>query len=81
MAEKKKYFLERPGSIRKLWMLLWLVCGLTLVPEFFIHRHPHFSHDHYFGFYAGLGFVACAVLIILAKGVGWLLKRREEYYD
>ena len=77
----KKDFLERPGTIRLLWILLWVICGLTLVPEFFLDRHPHFERDGMFGYYALLGFVACAALILIAKGLGYILKRKENYYD
>jgi hypothetical protein len=74
-------FFERPGTIKFLWVLLYGVCVFTLVPEFFIERHPHVTHDHYFGFFAVLGFVACALLILIAKGIGFILKKKEDYYD
>lgn len=79
--EQKKDWLERPTTIRLLWILLWAVCGLTLVPELFIHRHPHFGIDRFFAFSALLGFVACALLIVFAKLLGFVLKRKEDYYD
>ena len=78
---EKQGFLDRPGSIRKLWILLYVVCGLTLVPELFITRKPHFAYDDIFGFYALMGFVACALLILIAKGIGFILKKSEGYYD
>ena len=74
-------FFERPGTIKVLWVLLFAVCAFTLVPEFFIRRPPHFAYDNYFGFFAVLGFVACALLIIAAKGIGLFLKKKEDYYD
>ena len=49
--------------------------------ELFTHRHPHFGFDGFFGFYAILGFVACAALILIAKGIGFVLKKGEDYYD
>ena len=83
MNKEKKYtdFFERPGTIKILWVLLYAVCALTLVPDFFVHRHPHFAYDNYFGFFALLGFVACALLILIAKGIGFFLKKNEDYYD
>ena len=81
MDAKSKDRLERPKTIKTLWILLYSVCGLTVVAEFFVDRHPHFAIDKYFGFYAGLGFIACAILIIVAKGIGFLLKRKEDYYN
>lgn len=73
--------LERKGSIRFLWILLYSLCGLTLIPEFWVGREAHFGMDGWWGFYGGLGFVSCAVLILLSKVLGWFLKVREDYYD
>jgi len=82
--EKESYFLERPGAIRKLWIILYIICALTVVSDFFIERgphEPHFAVDHYVGFYALLGFVACSVSILFAKVAGFILKRKEDYFD
>jgi hypothetical protein len=81
MTEKSPSRLERPGTIKFLWALLYAVCALTVLAEIFIERQPHFAVDGVYGFYALLGFVACAVLIVAAKGFGLLLKRKEDYYD
>lgn len=82
MDEKKTFdFFDRPSVIRKLWILLYVVCGLTLIPDFFTHREPHFGFDGFFGFYALLGFLSCAALILLSKLIGLILKTREDYYD
>jgi len=79
--ENEQGFFERPRTIRKLWILLYAVCGLTLITEFFMEREPHFGIDGFFGFYSALGFVACAALILFAKVIGYVLKRKEDYYD
>jgi hypothetical protein len=79
--KKRSDYFDRPETIRKLWVLLYIACGLTILPDFFIHKHPHFGFDGFFGFYALLGFVACAVLILFSKLVGLFLKAEEEYYD
>lgn len=63
-----------------MWWLLWITCGLSIVAEFFIHRHPHFEVDGIFAFYAIMGFVGCALMILGAKGLGYVLKRKEDYY-
>ena len=78
---KELSFLDKPENIKKLWILLYVVCGLTVLMELFAHRHPHFGFDGFFGFNAVLGFVACAALIIIAKGIGYILKKGEDYYD
>ena len=82
MKSKKEFdYFDRPQVKRKLWILLWGVCGLTIIPDLFTHRHPHFGFDGFIGFYALFGFVTCAVLILLAKLIGQVLKVREDYYD
>jgi hypothetical protein len=80
--DKKEFdYFDRPEVIRKLWWLLYATCALTVVLELFSHRHPHFGFDGFFGFYAILGFVSCAVLILLSKVLALVLKAREDYYD
>ncbi len=82
MASKKEFdFFDKPENIRKLWGMLYVFCGLTLLPDFFLHAEGHFTFDGFFGFHGLLGFVACVVLILFAKLVGLVLKVKENYYD
>lgn len=82
MEQKKEFdWFDKPESIQKLWIILYVVCALTVVPDFFTHRHPHFGFDGFWGFYAFLGFISCAVLILFSKLAGLALKAKEDYYD
>ena len=82
MKQKKEFdWFDRPESIRKLWILLYAVCGLLIIPDFFTHRHSYFGFDGYFAFFAILGFVSCAGLILFSKLVALVLKVKEDYYD
>lgn len=82
MKSNKEFdYFDRPENIRKLWVLLYVICGLTVVLDFFTHRHSWFGVDGIFAFYAGLGFVSCAALILFSKLVGLFLKVKEKYYD
>ncbi len=82
MKQKKEFdYFDRPETIRKLWIILYVICGLTMVPDFFTHRHSYFGFEGFFGFYALLGFISCSVLILLSKALGLLLKTKEDYYD
>jgi hypothetical protein len=81
-------WLERRGTRRLLWALLWAACAGTLVAEGVLQwshlRHGHFgkhSVDAWWGFYAVLGFVGCALMILVAKVLGIWLKRTENYYQ
>ena len=88
MKQKKEFdYFDRPENIRKLWIMLYVICGLLIIPDLFTHRHTYFGFvgdhikDSSFGFYALLGFVSCAVLILFSKLVGLVLKAKEDYYD
>ena len=82
MKQKKEFdYFDKPENIKKLWIMLYIVCALTLIPDFFTHRHAYFGFDDFFGFYALLGLVACAALILFSKLVGLILKVKENYYD
>jgi hypothetical protein len=82
MTSKKEFdFFDKPETIRKLWILLYVVCALTVVPDLFTHRHAYFGFDDFFGFYAILGFLSCAALILFSKVLGLILKVKEDYYD
>lgn len=82
MEEKKEFdFFDKPENIRKLWIMLYGICVLLILPDLFTHRHAYFGFDSFFAFYALLGFVSCAVLILFSKLVGLVLKVKENYYD
>jgi len=67
--------------IRTLWIIFIAVLALTLVAQPFVEWHPHFAVETLFGFNALYGFLACAALILVAKAIGLLVKRPEDYYD
>ena len=82
MKSKKEFdYFDKPENIKKLWIMLYVICGLTVLPDLFTHRHAYFGVDGYFGFYAVLGFISCAVLILFSKLVALFLKAKENYYD
>lgn len=81
MGIKKEFdWFDRPQSRRKLWLMLYLVCALTLIPDGW-RKEEIFGFEGFFGLHALLGFASCAVLILVSKFVGLFLKVRETYYD
>jgi hypothetical protein len=52
-----------------------------VLAELAVEPHPHFGVERLFGFNALYGFLACAALILLARGIGVFLKRPDRYYD
>lgn len=76
-----KHWLVRPSTIRLLWVVFAVVLALTVVAQVFVHMHPHFEIEALFGFYAWYGFGVCVLMVIAAKLLGFVLKRKETYYD
>lgn len=74
-------FFDRPATKKTLWRLLWGLVLFSLALELTVHRHPHFAEENFFGFFAILGFAACSLSILVAKGLGLFLKAEVSYYD
>ena len=72
---------DKPKNRHILRILLWSACGISVVLEFFVDRHPHFQIDSFHGSFALIGFVSCAAFILIAKFLGIFLKAPEDYYD
>ncbi|HSA69012.1 MAG TPA: hypothetical protein VLF65_05350 [Burkholderiales bacterium] len=64
-----------------IWKACIVVLALTAIAQLFFEAHPHFAVERLFAWNALYGFLACAALILVAKGLGLLLKRRDDYYD
>jgi hypothetical protein len=55
---------------------------LLLAIDFFHHKHAIFPWEEFFGFYSIYGFVACVVLVLVAKYIlRPMVMRKEDYYD
>ena len=74
-------WLVRPSSIRLLWVVFLVVLALTIVPDFFIDHHAEFGIEGTPGFFAWYGFITCVIMVVGAKALGVLLKRKDTYYD
>lgn len=74
------HWLSRPETVRRLWVAFAFVLALTVVAEALVHMHPRFRVEGWFGFHAGYGFLACIGMVLFAKGLGFFLKRRDDYY-
>lgn len=77
----KQHWLVRPGTIRVLWIVFVIVLAGTVVAGRFVHGHAYFGLDGTFGFNAWYGLTTCVAMIVVAKGLGFFLKRKDTYYD
>ena len=46
-----------------------------------MHRHTYLNWEKLPAFYAFYGFVACVLLVLIAKEMRKVLMRKEDYYD
>jgi len=76
-----RHWLDEPKNVKLLWRLFLAVLAITVLAEPFAGLHPHFKVEALFGFHAWYGFLACAAMILIAKGLGLLLKRPDTYYE
>ncbi len=79
--QQDPHWLQRPANIRRLWWLFAGILLLTVAAEFLVDLHPHFSVDGWPAFHAIFGFVSCVAMVLVARLIGYLLKRREDYYE
>lgn len=64
-----------------IWRAFLAVLALSVAAQWFVEAQPHFAIEGLFAFNALYGFLACAVLILVAKAIGVFLKRSDDYYD
>jgi len=81
MNDDRKYWLDDPLNVTRIYWGVFIICGLLFVADAFYHKHPHFAAEGWFGFYGIFGFVACVALVLAAKALRVILKRPEDYYD
>lgn len=74
-------FFYRKEVIRTILNVFYALALLLLVVDFVIHRHIYTDIESFKGFYAIYGFVACTILVFIAKWMRIFLIRDEDYYD
>lgn len=81
MQDAKRYWLDRPENVAKIYRGLWILGGVLLLADLVVHRHAEVGFDEWFGFYGVYGFVACVALVLAAKLLRRGVMRSEDYYD
>ena len=80
--DKKTYLFDNPKNVKRVFIFFYSTLVVLFIAEFFVHKHPHFPWEQWWGFYAVYGFVACVLLVLVAKYIlRPIVKRREDYYD
>lgn len=81
MENEKKHFFDNPDNIKRVLYVFFACCVLLFLLDFVIHRHVEHSWENLWGFYPIFGFVACVILVLIAKWMRTFLMRSEDYYD
>lgn len=81
MNDQQQHWLTRPETIKKLWIGGCGILALTVLAQLIFHIHAHFEFEGWFAFNAIFGFLSCVAMVLFAKVLGTLLKRKDSYYD
>lgn len=79
--QQTDHWLARPATIKLLWRIFIAVLVVLVLAQVFIYVKGYFGVDGWFGFGAVFGFLSCLAMVLVAKGLGVVLKRSEDYYD
>ena len=77
----KEYFFDKPANVKWVMRGFYTICTLLVVADFIFHRHIGLPWEKIPAFYAIYGFVACVVLVVIAKEMRKVLMRKDDYYD
>ena len=84
-AERTDHIFDDPKNVKRVIGGLVVASVVLIALDLVLHRHlsfspGSFSAEGWFGFYAIYGFVACVLLVLVAKEMRKLLMRDEDYY-
>lgn len=74
-------FFEKSSSVTWILRAFYGLCIVLVILDFVVHRHIYTEVERIPTFYALYGFVACVVLVLVAKLMRLALMRSETYYD
>jgi hypothetical protein len=78
---EKTYWLDNPRNVDRLVYIFYGICAVLVGIDILVPKHGPFALEHTLGFYGWFGFVACVVLVLVAKQLRRILMRPEGYYD
>lgn len=85
--DEKKYWLDEPKNIDKVYYAVLVVCVLVAIPDFFAladilyQKHTAFEMEKLPVFYGLYGLISYVGLILVAKQWRKIVMRSEDYYD
>ena len=79
--QQQDHWLARPATIKLLWKIFIAVLVALVLAQALIYVKGYFGIDGWFGFGAVFGFLSCLAMVLVAKALGYALKRPEDYYE
>ena len=77
----RRHVFDHPRNVRRVIWALCIACVVVFFADPLVHRHVDHPWEVLFGFYGVYGFVACVLLVLIAKALRKILMRPEDYYD
>ena len=80
-SNQKQHLFDKPRNVSRLLMVLYIICTLLFILDFFLHRHEVHEWDSITGFFAIFGFMAYVTIVLVSEQLRKIVKRKEDYYD
>jgi len=79
-VSEREYFFDNPKNLKWGLRIFYLISAGLLLIDVVLHRHVMHEWESLVGFYAIYGFVACVLLVLIAKQLRKVVMRKEDYY-
>ena len=89
--DDQQYFFDDPRNVQRVLRVFYAFCVIVVLLDplgILLHalglaelRHAERSWEAFPGFYAAYGFIACVLLVLVAKRLRGVLMRDEDYYE
>ncbi|MCB1725680.1 MAG: hypothetical protein KDJ39_18505 [Gammaproteobacteria bacterium] len=79
-GNEQRHLFDDPRNVRRVIRSLLTVCVVLVGLDLVVHRHVEHAWEGLFAFYALYGFIACVLLVLLAKEMRKIVMRDEDYY-
>lgn len=79
--DENRRWLDEPANITRLWYALIGLCVISVICDFFYHKHAEFDVENIPGMYGWWALIACGIMFFGAKLLRMITMRPEDYYD
>ena len=76
-----QHWILKKENIKKLWIFSILLLASLVLIQLILPIKGHFEMEGWIGFGAWFGFIACILMILFSKILGYVVKRSEDYYE